>query len=976
MSGSRDLPPFDGRFPYAGGTGSMGRSRSLDPPASAVMDAHLELLKARDEDLQHMIAAQQQELQDGMSGKTLASPPSDAVMARIAELESSHILLKRQIVELVTMKSTLEEPRDFRDSLSRDVSREMLDGAALRHPSENFSPRKFPETVVSPGGSSREAEGSGLGSSRRLPLYLRGVAMEDISQPPAAQAAQESSSPRGLPFHVFSDRPLPPGRLGIPEGTAYRDQQLSPGQRSPQVAPKSPLSRYQDILQQHGLAVYCFKIDGEVVFWNEKTEELFGYTAEEAIGQNIIKLCSMESTYDAASQIFSRLAAGQKWIGQFPVKRKNGSLVNVMITNTPLFDARGAVTTVVGVSCDNKTFQRLSGSRKSSGNYADEVADALGERGGAAAEAEGPWTITGTITKMAGKFMRKLGVAGGAADEDALAGEGGSASSIGSGPSEQGAHGDSRRAAEGLWPSPASSDVASLFGDTDIFGPAGPGGGAEPHLEHPEVFFMASEVPGVPGVFRPVDPRSSPDTLLLDEGMRGFPGRANFTTLERTASADRAQYVGREFVVPEDARSRSFRLGEPPRQFPPEELQRAPASSLLQRPASPHIRGPFWPAAAEPAAPVPVANPSHMATTSAAAAAAMGEESVAAAQAPELLAEASEAEEPFVLPPTMVNRTRSGPPILGSSTESNKESGSGSGGSLSTTRSEDVDSFVEWEIPWEDLTLGEQIGTGSSGTVYHGLWHGSDVAIKVFVDAEYSSALVEDFKKEISIMRRLRHPNVLLFMGAVTAQEHLCIVTEFLPRGSLYRLIHRKTSGMTWQRRLRMALDIARGMNYLHKSNPPIVHRDLKSSNLLVDRNWTVKVGDFGLSKLKHATMLSARSGRGTPQWMAPEVLRNEPSNEKSDVYSFAVILWELATQEIPWNGLNPMQVVGAVGFMGRRLPIPDDLDPAIATIIQDSWHDEPSLRPSFEELINRLRELQIKAPAKSKLAKPALDDD
>ncbi|XP_042503694.1 serine/threonine-protein kinase CTR1-like isoform X2 [Macadamia integrifolia] len=83
------------------------------------------------------------------------------------------------------------------------------------------------------------------------------------------------------------------------------------------------------------------------------------------------------------------------------------------------------------------------------------------------------------------------------------------------------------------------------------------------------------------------------------------------------------------------------------------------------------------------------------------------------------------------------------------------------------------------------------------------------------------------------------------------------------------------------RRRLRMALDVARGMNYLHNRNPPIVHRDLKSSNLLVDKNWIVKVGDFGLSKLKNATFLTAKSGRGTPQWMAPELLRNEPSDEK-----------------------------------------------------------------------------------------------
>eukprot|EP01018_Ginkgo_biloba_P024879 Gb_21832 [translate_table: standard] len=208
-------------------------------------------------------------------------------------------------------------------------------------------------------------------------------------------------------------------------------------------------------------------------------------------------------------------------------------------------------------------------------------------------------------------------------------------------------------------------------------------------------------------------------------------------------------------------------------------------------------------------------------------------------------------------------------------------------------------------------------------------------------------------------MKRLRHPNILLFMGTVASSGRLCIVTEFLPRGSLFRILQRNTPGMDWRRRTRMALDIARGMNYLHHCHPPIVHCDLKSSNLLVDKNWTVKVGDFGLSCLKNATFLTAKSGKGTPQWMAPEVLRNEPSNEKSDVYSFGVILWELATQQVPWNGLNPMQVVGAVGFMNRRLQIPEGLDPQWTSIIESCWHSDPGYRPTFQELTEWLKDLQ-----------------
>lgn len=92
---------------------------------------------------------------------------------------------------------------------------------------------------------------------------------------------------------------------------------------------------------------------------------------------------------------------------------------------------------------------------------------------------------------------------------------------------------------------------------------------------------------------------------------------------------------------------------------------------------------------------------------------------------------------------------------------------------------------------------------------------------------------------------------------------------------------------------------------------------------------------------------------------MAPEVLRNEPSNEKSDVYSFGVILWELTTLQVPWTGMNSMQVVGAVGFQGRRLDIPPSVDPIVAEIISECWNQDPQVRPSFAQIISRLKRLQ-----------------
>ncbi|KAK3001966.1 hypothetical protein RJ639_020496, partial [Escallonia herrerae] len=241
----------------------------------------------------------------------------------------------------------------------------------------------------------------------------------------------------------------------------------------------------------------------------------------------------------------------------------------------------------------------------------------------------------------------------------------------------------------------------------------------------------------------------------------------------------------------------------------------------------------------------------------------------------------------------------------------------------------------------------------SFAVVYRGIWNGWDVAVKVYFGNEYSEEVLCDYKKEAC-------------GSLVCSGEKLAMVTEFLPRGSLFKILHKSNQSLDIRRRLRMALDVTRGMNYLHHRNPPIVHRDLKSSNLLVDKNWTVKVGDFGLSKLKNATFLTAKSGRGTPQWMAPEVLRNEPSNEKPDVFSFGVILWELMTESIPWSNLNSLQVVGVVGFMDCRLELPKALDPRVSSLICDCWQSNPEHRPSFEDIIQIMTDIIHKIPGVS----------
>lgn len=286
-----------------------------------------------------------------------------------------------------------------------------------------------------------------------------------------------------------------------------------------------------------------------------------------------------------------------------------------------------------------------------------------------------------------------------------------------------------------------------------------------------------------------------------------------------------------------------------------------------------------------------------------------------------------------------------------------------------TLNSEFTCNMDDLEIPWNDLVLKEKIGAGSFGTVHRADWHGDEVAVKILSEQDFPEEasfqkFLREFLREVWIMIGLRHPNIVLLMGAVTQRPHLSIVTEYLARGSLFRLLHRQSARETLEerRRLNMAYDVAKGMNYLHNRNPPIIHRDLKSPNLLVDKKFTVKVADFGLSRLKTNTYISSKTAAGTPEWMAPEVLRDEPSNEKSDVYSFGVILWELSTMQQPWSNLNAPQVVAAVGFRGMRLEIPRDLNPQVASIIEACWANEPWKRPSFSNIMEMLRPL-LKAP-------------
>ncbi|KAL2608289.1 hypothetical protein R1flu_026862 [Riccia fluitans] len=269
----------------------------------------------------------------------------------------------------------------------------------------------------------------------------------------------------------------------------------------------------------------------------------------------------------------------------------------------------------------------------------------------------------------------------------------------------------------------------------------------------------------------------------------------------------------------------------------------------------------------------------------------------------------------------------------------------------------DIPFAADWEIPISELKLGPKIGQGAFGDVLRGTWQGTDVAVKRLQNnGSYSQAIVA-IRHEVAVIMRLRHPNIILFMGACTVPPDICIVMEYAANGSLYGVLHNPNIGIDMATVVRWASEAARGMNYLHTRNPPIVHRDLKSVNLLVDGDWHIKVSDFGLAMTKQSSY--AYSQVGTWGWMAPEVLESAPYDEKADVYSFGVVLWELITREEPFRGYHPMQIMRAID-RGERPAIPESCPHTYKQLVQDCWQKDPNGRPVFEEILGRLGAMSI----------------
>ncbi|KAJ0409336.1 hypothetical protein ATCC90586_000573 [Pythium insidiosum] len=269
------------------------------------------------------------------------------------------------------------------------------------------------------------------------------------------------------------------------------------------------------------------------------------------------------------------------------------------------------------------------------------------------------------------------------------------------------------------------------------------------------------------------------------------------------------------------------------------------------------------------------------------------------------------------------------------------------------------------EINFHDLKLQKIIGVGAFGEVIKGTYCGTPVVVKRMLRNKINEDNVRMFGEEIQLMMNLRHPNIVQFIGASwNSYSNICFVTEFLERGDLFGVLRNPEIKLTWAEPiLRMTIDTSRGMAYLHSMRPPIIHRDLKSMNILVSSTWGCKVSDFGLSREKSVD--ETMSITGTPLWLPPEMIRGERYTEKADVYSFGIVLSELDTRRIPYHdikarGARNKKVAGStlmhmVAYESLRPSLSPNCMDSVRELYERCTSDDQSARPAFEEIVQFL---------------------
>ncbi|KAH3744684.1 serine/threonine-protein kinase STY13 [Pelomyxa schiedti] len=255
------------------------------------------------------------------------------------------------------------------------------------------------------------------------------------------------------------------------------------------------------------------------------------------------------------------------------------------------------------------------------------------------------------------------------------------------------------------------------------------------------------------------------------------------------------------------------------------------------------------------------------------------------------------------------------------------------------------------ELPVDSITLGELVGKGASGMVFRGVVDGRTVAVKKY-GPDNMGWDPKEFRREITLMSVLDCPYLLGCVGACTQDtDKLFLVTELMPN-SLSALIKKQILPLSLK--LYIGLCVARGMSYLH--NLEIIHRDLKPHNVLLSDDFKVKIIDFGTSRVIDVDKGMTKQV-GTVCYMAPELFKSDHYTQAIDVYSFAILFWEVLTQKEPYENASSFRIPVMVSN-GERPAIPTDMLPALAELLQTCWSGEPDTRPPFSSICTTLETL------------------
>lgn len=270
-------------------------------------------------------------------------------------------------------------------------------------------------------------------------------------------------------------------------------------------------------------------------------------------------------------------------------------------------------------------------------------------------------------------------------------------------------------------------------------------------------------------------------------------------------------------------------------------------------------------------------------------------------------------------------------------------------------------------IPSKELTWKKMIGKGGFGAVYSGTWAETDVAIKQLHIEVKEKGVLSALFNEVEIMAALKHPNVVGIYGISEDKEgELCLVMELMQGGALQNLLN-SSEELSERFKVQTAIEIASGLKYLHKQPKPIMHRDIKSANVLLSQERHAKLTDFGLAKVKQEISNQPQENKGmikevvgTLPWMAPELFNAKPKYTiECDIYSYGMLLWEIYSRKIPFQNAPSKELLIAWKKESRQEQLPDMCPELIAKLIQSCCDKNPKTRPSLDSIIQQLLQYQ-----------------